>query len=331
MNIINNKLISIKYIYVIFLIGYTYTKSAMELHQLRYFISIVETGSFSKAAKRCFVTQPSLSQQIIKLEKELGKKLFDRLGNKIVLTDTGNALLPRAKRILQEVGEIKSDIEDEKVSGRGVLSVGLIPTIAPFLLPSCLRTFRRKFPDAEIKIQENLTENLIQMLIGFKIDIAIMSLPLESELVEHVKLFDDPLVLSVPNSFKLSKSKRVNIKHLENIPFIALDEEHCFGEHVQTVCYEKQINPDVVCKTWNISTILNSVSIGSGISIVPMMTALTNKPKNYVYKKLAENPSRAVVSVNYRKRTKKKLSIEFEKIVKEEYSKLTEKNAANIN
>lgn len=295
----------------------------MELHQLRYFISIVETGSFSKAAKRCYVTQPSLSQQIIKLEKELGKKLFDRLGKKVVLTDTGSALLPRARRIIQETREVKSEIIHNQSFGSGILSVGLIPTIAPFLLPLSLGKFKAKFPDAEIKIHENLTENLLQMLVGFKIDIAIMSLPIDNELVEYKKLFDDPLVLSVPDSFKLSKLKKIKVKDLEKIPFIALDEEHCFGELVQTLCYEKQITPDVVCKTWNISTILNCVSVGSGISIVPMMTALTNRPKNYVYKRLAENPSRAIVSVNYRNRTKKELGLEFEKILCDEYMSLT--------
>lgn len=298
----------------------------MELHQLKYFISIVETGSFSKAAKRCYVTQPSLSQQIIKLEKELGKKLFDRLGKKVVLTDIGNALLPRARRIIQETREVKSEIIYNQSLNTGILSVGLIPTIAPFLLPVCLKKFKTKFPKAEIKIHENLTENLLQMLVGFKIDIAIMSLPIDNELVEYKKLFDDPMVLSVPDSFKLSKSRKIRIKDLEKIPFIALDEEHCFGEQVQTFCYEKQITPDVVCKTWNISTILNCVSAGSGISIIPMMTALTNKPKNYIYKRLAENPSRAVVSVNYRNRTKKDLSIEFENILMDEYLNLAKQD-----
>lgn len=298
----------------------------MELHQLRYFISIVETGSFSKAAKRCFVTQPSLSQQIIKLEKELGRKLFDRLGNKVVLTDTGYALLPRARRIIQEAREIESELRDHDGSNKGVLTVGLIPTIAPFLLPMCLKKFKMRFPDAEIRIHENLTENLLRMLVDFKIDIAIMSLPVNNNLVEYKKLFDDPLVLSVPESFRLAKSKRIKIKDLEQVPFIALDEEHCFGEQVHTVCYENQINPDVVCKTWNISTILNSVSTGNGISIIPLMTALTNKPKNYVYKELDEKPSRAIVSVNYKNRTRKQLGVEFEKIIKEEYSNLADKN-----
>ncbi len=157
------------------------------------------------------------------------------------------------------------------------------------------------------------------MLIGFKIDIAIMSFPINSELSEYRKLFDDPLVLSVPDSFKLSESKRIKIEDLEKIPFIALDEEHCLGEQVQTFCYEKHITPDVVCKTWNISTILNCVSVGIGKSIVPLMAALTDKPKNYVYRRLTENPSRAIVSVNYKNRTKKDLSLEFEKVIRDEY------------
>ena len=111
----------------------------MELHQLKYFIAVVETGSFSKAAKMCFVAQPSLSQQIIKLEKEIGQKLFDRLGKKVVLTEAGSTLLPSAKSIINESNEIKFRITDETLHGKGTLSVGIIPTIAPYVLPMCLR------------------------------------------------------------------------------------------------------------------------------------------------------------------------------------------------
>jgi LysR family hydrogen peroxide-inducible transcriptional activator len=302
----------------------------MELHQLRYFISIVETGSFSKAAKRCHVAQPSLSQQVIKLEKELGYKLFDRLGNKVVLTEAGTALLPRAKRIIQETIEVKTDIADDRNINTGSLSVGLIATIAPYLLPPSLKKFKSKYRDAEIKVYENLTENLIDMLIGFEIDIAIMSLPIDNELIVYEQLFYDPLVLSVPKSFELSKSENVEIKNLENIPFIALDEQHCLGEQVKSICYEKQISPDVVCKTWNISTILNCVSRGIGLSIVPLMTALTNKSRQYTFKRLSENPSRAVVSAFYKKRTKKKLSAEFEQIITEVYQTLSKKNSMSL-
>ncbi len=286
----------------------------------------METGSFSKAAKRCHVAQPSLSQQIIKLERELKSKLFDRLGNKVVLTEAGTALLPRAKRILQEASEVKTDIADEKNIGTGSIGVGFITTIAPYILPASLKKFKTKFPAAEIKVYENLTENLIDKLIAFEIDIAIMSLPIENGLIGYNELFYDPLVLSLPKSFKLSKQKNVSINDLENVPFVELDEEHCLGEQIKGICYQKQMTPKVVCKTWNISTILNCISTGTGISIIPLMTALTNKSKNYSYKKLAENPSRAVVSAYYKKRTRKKLAAEFEKIAAGVYHDLIIKN-----
>lgn len=298
----------------------------MELHQLRYFISIVETGSFSKAARRCHIAQPSLSQQIIKLERELKSKLFDRLGNKVVLTEAGTALLPRAKRIMQEALKVKADIADERSIDTGCISVGFITTIAPYLLPESLKKFKKKFPNADIKVYENLTENLVEKLIAFEIDIAVMSLPIENALVGYNELFIDPLLLSVPKSFKLSKQKKVSINDLKNVSFIELDEQHCLGEQIKGICYQQQMTPDTVCKTWNISTILNCVATGTGIAIIPLMTALTNKSKSYVYKKLSENPSRAVVSVFYKKRTRKELIIEFEKIIVEVYKDLIHKN-----
>lgn len=294
----------------------------MEIHQLRYFVSIVETGSFSKAAKRCYVAQPSLSQQIIKLEKELGAKLFDRLGGKVVLTDAGTALLPRAKRIIQDTAEVKARFAEDISASSGSLAVGFITTIAPYIMPEALRKFKSSYPDSDIKVYENLTENLVEMLINFEIDIAIMSLPVESELLTYNILFYDPLVLSVPKSYELAKRKNIRLENLKDVPYIELDEQHCLGEQIQNICYEKHLSTNTVCKTWNISTILNCVSLGTGISIVPLMTAATNKSEHYVYKKLKDSPRRAVVSAYYEKRTKKKLAAEFEKIITEQYTSL---------
>ncbi len=277
----------------------------MELHQLKYFIAVVETGSFSKAANRCFVAQPSLSQQIIKLEKEIGTKLFDRLGKKVVLTETGNALLPGAKRILNESKELKLRMSEEITGNTGALSVGIIPTIAPYILPGVLKSFKKDNPDAVIQVRENLTERLIDMLINFEIDIAIMSLPFNNKLLTYSELFEDRLVLAVPANHKFSKLKKVKLKDLDDVQFIALDEEHCFGEQVKNFCYQKTINPDVVCKTWNLSTITNCVSTEIGVSIIPLMTALTNRQRGTIIKELEENPTRSVVSVSYRQRSKK--------------------------
>jgi len=302
----------------------------MELHQLKYFIAVVETGNFSRAAKRCFVAQPSLSQQIIKLEKEIGQKLFDRLGKNVVLTEAGSTLLPSAKKIINESNEIISRISDETQHAKGTLSVGIIPTIAPYIIPICLKEFKLQNPKADINITENLTDRLIEQLIDFKIDIAILSLPITNKLISNKILFEDPLILSTPKNHNFVKQKTIELNDLDDVPFIALDEENCLGEQVKNVCYEKRIDPDVVCRTWNLNTILNCVSCDVGVSVIPLMAALSNMSDSYSYRKFKEKPYRTVVSSTYKDRSRKELALRFEKILIEEYKKLRKKNKKRI-
>lgn len=295
----------------------------MELHQLRYFVAVAETGGFSKAARICFVAQPSLSQQIIKLERELGQRLFERLGRTSVLTEAGRALLPRARLILKEAGDIKSGISDDLGSGSGQLSVGLIPTIAPYVLPGVLKRFYESFPRAQISVNENLTERLVKSLIGLEIELAVMSLPIEDKLIRTELLFEDPLVLAISPVHELAKSEHVAIEDLRGIPFIALDEEHCLGEQINNFCYERQINPDIVCRTWNLSTIQHCVSFGSGVSLVPKMLVMTDASNRCVYRPIkGQSPKRTVVAAWHRDRKLSKLGAEFIRIVKNEYDHL---------
>jgi LysR family hydrogen peroxide-inducible transcriptional activator len=295
----------------------------MELHQLRYFVAVAETGGFSKAAKRCYVAQPSLSQQIIKLEHELGQELFERLSRKIVLTEAGKALLPRAKLILEETENIKSGILEDVDSGSGTLSVGLIPTIAPYLLPGSLDKYNNRVPLSRIKINENLTERLIRDIINLDIDIAIMSLPIEDPLIQTRVLFNDPLVLALSRHHPLSKQKNIKIDDLRSTPFIALDEEHCLGEHVKSFCYEKQINPDVICRTWNLSTVQHCVSFGNGISIVPKMMVMTDSSNSCEYREIkGQSLYRSIVAAWHKDRKLSKLAQEFISIIIEEYESL---------
>jgi LysR family hydrogen peroxide-inducible transcriptional activator len=297
----------------------------MELHQLRYFVAVAETGGFSKAAKRCYVAQPSLSQQIIKLEHELGQELFERLRRKIVLTEAGKAMLPRAKLILNEAASIKSAILEDVDSGSGTLSVGLIPTIAPYLLPGSLDRYHRNFPISRIKINENLTERLIKGIINLDIDLAIMSLPIDDPLIQTKALFDDPLVLALSPGHPLSKSKNIRIEDLKSVPFIALDEEHCLGEQVKSFCYEKQINPEIICRTWNLSTIQQCVSFGIGISLVPKMLVMKDASYSCEYREIkGQSPFRTVVAAWHKDRKLSKLATEFISIVSEEYESLVE-------
>lgn len=295
----------------------------MELHQLKYFVAVAETGGFSKAARRCYIAQPSLSQQIKKLERELGQKLFERLGRTTVLTEAGRALLPRARVILKEAGDIKTAIKEDVSSGAGHLSVGLIPTIAPYILPGALKRFYESFPRAKIGVEENLTDRLVKKIIGLEIDLAVMSLPIDDRLITTEPLFEDPLVLALSSAHELAGSEDIAIEELRDIPFIALDEEHCLGEQINNFCYERQINPEVICRTWNLSTIQHCVSFGSGVSLVPKMLVLTDASNRCVYRPIrGQSPKRTVVAAWHRDRKPSKLASEFIQIVKDEYEYL---------
>src|SRR6202167_5179157 len=136
----------------------------MELHQLRYFCAIADTGSFSRAAQQTHVSQPSLSQQIGKLEDELGTRLFDRLGRSVRLTELGKTFLPRARAVLHDLESARSDIVEKKTSITGPISIGVIPTIAPYFLPPHLATFSRKYPEARVTISEEITPFLLERL-----------------------------------------------------------------------------------------------------------------------------------------------------------------------
>src|SRR5262245_23523731 len=137
----------------------------MELHQLRYFVAVAQTGNFSRAAERCHVSQPSLSQQILKLEHRLGQPLFNRLGRRAVLTDAGRLLLDRATAVLATVEDAERRLRASDTIHGGRLAVGAIPTIAPYLLPHALESFVRRCPKVELIVREDVTTNLIQAVV----------------------------------------------------------------------------------------------------------------------------------------------------------------------
>ena len=292
----------------------------MEIHQLTYFVAVAETGSFTRAAERCNVAQPSLSQQIMKLEQELGEPLFDRLPRRVVLTEAGRMLLPRANSILSELQDIKQGLNEDIEDGRGVLSVGFIPTIAPFVLPRVIKRFSLDFPLATLTVTEDLTENLVRDIADGKLDVGITSLPIHNKLIRTQELLSEPLLVASSQEHDILSRASLHVKELDDFPFIALSEVHCLGEQVQSFCYQKNLDLQIVCHTSQLTTVQNCVSLGLGVSLVPQALALSDTSERISYRALSDAaPQRKIAAATHAERTQSFLAKRFIEIVREEY------------
>jgi LysR family hydrogen peroxide-inducible transcriptional activator len=243
----------------------------MEVHQLRYFCAVAKTGSFTRAAQREHLAQPSLSQQVRKLEDELGTRLFDRLGRTVRLTSFGEAFLPRAEAILRQLADAKQEIEEMSGTERGKLVIGSIPTVAPYFLPSCLASFNRKFPEIHVTVVEEFTNDLLDRLEAGTIDVALLALPVAGgHFVSH-EVLRERLYVVVPHDHRLAKQPAIHLKQVEGDPFLLLKEGHCFRDNTLSACGRAHLNPNVVFESGQFTTILAMVAAGTGVSVVPQM------------------------------------------------------------
>jgi len=292
----------------------------VEIHQLEYFVAVAETGGFSRAAERCHVAQPSLSQQVIKLEKEIGNPLFDRLGRKVALTDVGRQLLPRAHAILGELQSIKVEIQTEIQEGHGTLTVGFIPTMAPFVLPRVISRFSQDFPNATLEVHEGLTDELIEKIIDAELDVGITSLPISNKLIHTEELLTEPLLVASTQKYDITSRASIRVKELDDFPFIALSEVHCLGEQVQSFCYQQDLDLNIVCHTSQLTTVQNCVALGLGVSLVPQALALSDHSDQIVYRPVSDTPpQRKIAAATHAKRHISFLARQFIEIVKAEY------------
>jgi LysR family hydrogen peroxide-inducible transcriptional activator len=247
----------------------------MELHQLRYFCAVARTGSFTRAALDEGVAQPSLSQQIVKLERTLGAKLFDRLSRNVQLTDYGRALLPQAQQILREVNEARSTLESMRRGVRGHLSVGCIPTITPYFLAPRLNAFTTQFPEVELRLMEETTSRLVELLQSGKLDLAIVGLPVSSPDMLCAELFREPILLAVGKTHRLAGQPNVGLTELRGEKMLLLKEGHCFRDDALRICNRARLPFHPMFETDQFSSIFPMVSAGLGITLVPEMASRT--------------------------------------------------------
>jgi LysR family hydrogen peroxide-inducible transcriptional activator len=243
----------------------------MEFHQLRYFRAVAHTGSFTKAAEQEGITQPSLSQQIHRLEDEVGAPLFERLGRQNRLTPYGEALLKDAEAILRMVGGAEDRLNSLKTGVQGRLRIGVIPTILPYWIAPRISEFTQRFPDVDLQLNEFTTARLIEGLRAGELDAGIASLPVQSEEMICSELFRERLCLAVPRGHALAKEKTARFKDLFGERMLLLREGHCLRDDVLTACTRAKAELESVFETDQLASIFPLVATGFGVSILPAM------------------------------------------------------------
>ncbi len=291
----------------------------MEIHQLRYFLAVAEARSFSRAAERCRVAQPSLSQQIRKLEADIGQRLFDRLPRGAALTEAGRALLPRARRILAEVHDVAAAVAQEIDAGRGPLVVGAIPTMAPYLLPPMLKPFMRRYPECELTLREDLTDRLVEALLDAELDFAVLSTPIDQGNLRLDVLGQEALLLASARGYTLPReAPALRLSDLDEQPAVVLHEMHCLGQQIESFCSARRVRRRIVCRSTQLSTVLQLVGLGLGVSIVPEMCARADQSPGRVYTSLGRGgPTRDIAVACRVDRSLSRLSREFIAMLRE--------------
>ena len=294
----------------------------MEMQQLRYVVAVARTGNFSRAAGQCHVSQPSLSQQIKKLEDELGERLFDRMKRAAKLTPHGEAFLRHAVHILEAADTAKREAAEAKDLLRGTITVGVLPTIAPYLLPEAMAEFTEKYPGVEIIVQEDTTARLLQHALAYEIDFALASQPIQDERLEVKELFAEELLLALPPGHPLTRKRTVSVADLEGERLIVMKAGHCLGDQVLGFCDRRDVKPKISFRSAQLETVQALVASGLGISLIPAMAARSVREHVPEYRSLqSPRPERKIVVVWPKQRPPGRAANEFLKVISTRFGK----------
>ena len=294
----------------------------MEMHQLRYVVAVAHAGNFSRAAEQCHVSQPSLSQQIQKLEEELGERLFDRMKREVKLTPHGESFLRRAVRVLEEVDTAKREAKDATDLLRGTVTLGVLPTIAPYLLPETITEYLEKYPRVEIVVQEDTTAHLLKLLVACEIDFALASQPIRDARLEVRELFSEELLLALPADHPLTRKPTVSASDLEGEALIVMKEGHCLGDQVLNFCDRSDLHPNISFRSAQLETIQSLVCAQMGLSLIPAMAAKPGQRSVPQYRSFSSpRPTRKIVAAWPKQRPPGRAAAEFLKIISARFGK----------
>jgi LysR family hydrogen peroxide-inducible transcriptional activator len=276
----------------------------MTITQLYYVIAVAEHQNFTKAAERCFVTQPTLSMQIQKLENQLDILIFDRSKKPIELTEIGKKIVVQARNIVNEADRINDIVDQQKGFIGGTFKLGIIPTVMPTLLPMFLKTFIKKYPKVKLKIEEFTTDEIILRINEGHLDAAIVTTPLENENIKERVLFYEPFVGYIPEHHRLFDKNKIEVSDLELDDMLLLEDGHCFRDGVINLCkaFKNQTEDKFQLESGSIEMLVKLSNEGLGMTLLPYLHTLDLKEDERVNLHHFVEPSPArEVSIIYNK------------------------------
>ncbi|MDO1500119.1 LysR substrate-binding domain-containing protein [Winogradskyella maritima] len=276
----------------------------MTITQLKYALAIAEHQNFTKAAEKCFVTQPTLSTQIQKLEDELDVLIFDRSKKPIALTDVGRKIVYQARNIVNEADRIQDIVDQQKGFIGGEFRLGIIPTVMPTLLPMFLKNFIKKYPKVKLKIEELTTEEIMTRISDGHLDAAIAATPLESDNIKERVLYYEPFVAYIPDHHHLKDKEKLKVEDLDLNDILLLEDGHCFRDGVMNLCrtIDETAEDHFQLESGSIETLIKLADEGMGMTLLPHLHTLDISDKMKQNLRQFEEPSPArEVSIIYHK------------------------------
>lgn len=243
----------------------------MDIQQLRYVVALGRELHFSRAAQSLRVTQPTLSQQVKKLEEELGKPLFERSPHQVKLTAAGKKFLPYAVSILEQMQKAAGEVHEETGVVSGVIQLGVIPTICPYLMPAVVMELAEKFPKLKLEIYEETTSMLLGNLKDGKLDMGILALPVQDKSLAARRVGNDPFYLAVAKNHPWAKKKTVDRKEIMKEKLLILQEGHCFGQQSLDFCKLSRRDPQVSFQGSSLTSVMALAAAGRGVTFVPRL------------------------------------------------------------
>ena len=243
----------------------------IKLKDLRYLVAVADTRHFGRAAERCFVSQPTLSAQLKKLEQSLGVQLIERQPNNVALTDPGEQIVARARRILEACEEVTTLARSHRDPLAGVLRVALLPTIGPYLLPHIARPLQRALPRLQLHLHEYQTLPMLERLKAGELDVGILALPVDLDGLEARELYSEPFKVLIPDRHALAQRSRVTMGDLEGQSLLLLEEGHCLRDQALALCSRAGVGERQDFSATSLETLRQMVATGAGITLLPQL------------------------------------------------------------